>query len=814
MYVDKLLLMSSIRGYVRRCALLGVVSLTLAWLIMLTPFAGKIDKQIGDVLQSQSARPGHFDDVVIIDVDEPSMARLEPQIGPWPYGRDVYATVNTYLSHSGAATVAYDILFSEARLGDDAFAASLTMQTVLAAAALPYGGASSDAAYRQRLAKLAWTRGTDWPAQRWDGMTLPIARLSERAQIGVISVKADVDGVVRSVPLLHQIHGEILPSMALSVLKLSGTGVELDLPARQVKLASKTIITDEHGLVPLHYPRNFPGLRIVPFYQVVLAANGAAEFASLAGTLRGKTIFVGSSSAVLGDFLQTPIGRMAGLYALAVVPSMLKQGMVLKPRHWTIDGLLTLLVMATALLLAHPSLQKSTTLQFVGLPALLALAAILVLGLNMLGYAASMLLPGLTGALVHLGATLWRQIFLFRTSQQLQIEKMAAEESTRMKSQFLSHMTHELRTPLTAIMGYNNINWRSSDLGRERLIQNCDVIDRNGRHLLALINSILDQAKLEAGQIRIVTQSENVRALVDDVVATLQPLVRQKPVLLEARYATGLPDSLDIDAFRVRQILLNMTGNAIKFTERGSVVLHVDWIDGLLTIAVADTGLGISPKDLSRLFVAFQQADDKVAMTYGGTGLGLTISRELAALMHGNITVTSDVGVGSRFALQLPAQRTSPIDSQEQPSTPQTDTGVPTTVLASASEPMLLHGTVLVADDADDLLALSVFYLKMLGLSALEATNGQEAVEIALRKLPDAILMDIEMPVMGGLEAVSLLREQGFAGPILAMSAHSGEDQRLRCLAAGCNDLLSKPVSRTRLREVLDGALSAKEQNT
>ncbi|MBK9626082.1 MAG: CHASE2 domain-containing protein [Rhodocyclaceae bacterium] len=778
---------------------------------MLVPFADKIDQQIGDVLQSRSAPSGHFDDVVIIDVDEPSMAQLEPQIGAWPYDRHVYAKVNAYLSHSGAAAIAYDILFSEARDGDEAFAKNLTPHTVLAAAALPYGGTSRDAAYRQRLVGMAWAHGEVGPAQSWDDLTLPNAKLSERAQIGVISVKADGDGVVRSVPLLHQIYGEVLPSMAVSTLKSSGTAVEVDLLTGQVKIAGKTIIADKHGQIRLHYPLDFPGLRIVPFYQVVLAANGATEFASLADSIHGKTIFIGSSSAVLGDFVQTPIGRLAGLYGLAVQPSMLKQGMVLNPRHWAVDGFLALLVMLVALMLAHPRSQKSTALQLFGLPVILLLAAMLVFVSNSLGYTASVLLLGLTGALVHLGAALWRQIFLFRASQRLLVEKLAAEESARMKSQFLSHMTHELRTPLTAIMGYNNINWGTSDLGREKRLQNSEVIDRNGRHLLALINSILDQAKLEAGQIRIVTQSEYVRALVDDVVATLQPLVRQKPVRLEVRYGAGLPESFEIDAFRVRQILLNLTGNAIKFTERGSVTLHVDWDGEILVIEIADTGPGISPKNLSRLFVEFQQADEQVAATYGGTGLGLTISRDLAALMHGDITVTSEVGVGSRFTLRLPAQQTASLVSQEEANPAPADSSLRTTVGTSPLDSILLRGTVLVADDADELRALSVFYLKKLGLIALEATNGQEAVEIALRENPDAILMDIEMPVMRGLEAASLLRERGYARPILALSAHSGGDERVRCLAAGCNDLLSKPVSRTRLREALDGAMSAKE---
>ena len=159
-------------------------------------------------------------------------------------------------------------------------------------------------------------------------------------------------------------------------------------------------------------------------------------------------------------------------------------------------------------------------------------------------------------------------------------------------------------------------------------MKNSSVIDRNGRYLLALINSILDQAQLEAGQVRIVTQPESVRALVEDVVATLKPLVRDKPVTLDAEFASGMPDMVEIDAFRVRQILLNLTGNGIKFTPQGQVRIEVSWHDSRLSISVKDTGPGLSVQAQSRLFTAFAQADDSIAAKHGGTGLGLTSSRE------------------------------------------------------------------------------------------------------------------------------------------------------------------------------------------
>ena len=826
--------MTKVRAYTWRCLILAAGALSLAGLLCMTPVGRDIDLKLDDALHSLTAPAGDFSDVVVVDVDEPSMARLQSQIGAWPYDRDIYALVTPYLLKAGAAAVAYDILFSEPRQGDDAFAASLGSKVVLAAASLPYGGAGHDASYRQRLATSAWAHGPNWLAQPWDDLTLPLAKFTANAPVGVISMTSDPDGVVRRVPLLHRVYGEVLPSLSTAILKAAGVPVQLDQATGGLAINGVMMPVDGAGLVRLRYPRNFQSLRVVPFYEVALAASGSARYADLGPSLAGKKIYIGSSSAVLGDFNQTPLGRLAGLYVAASLPSMLASGMVLQQRSWALDAGVTLLAIALALLLAYPRLQQIAALQVAALPALLLLAAGGATVLGALGYSTAVLLPALAGAFVHVGAVIWRQLFLYRKSRRLLVEKLAAEEATRLKSQFLSHMTHELRTPLTAILGFNNINWKSDTLGREERIKNGAVIDRNGRHLLALINGILDQAQLEAGQVRIVTRPESIRVLVGDVIATLKPLVRDKPVVLEANYASGMPEAVEIDAFRVRQILINLTGNAIKFTERGSVTLNVSWRDGALTIEVADTGPGMSPEGLSRLFAAFQQADDSIAAKHGGTGLGLTISRNLAELMQGSIAVTSELGTGSCFTLRLQAAagmthaahvanmaNMASVTHAAAPSAAATPSagrrpvpdavpGRPAVNADAPPAPKARNGTVLVAEDADDLRALSVIYLKRLGLTVLQAVNGREAVDIAMRENPDAILMDLEMPVMGGLEAVQALRAQGYSRPILATTAHTGEPHRTLALAAGCNDLLSKPISYPVLRAALDGAMSAR----
>ena len=263
------------RGYFWRCIVLGTLGLTAAVLLALTPLGREIDLKLGDALLGLSAPEADFSEVVVVDVDEPSMARLQPEIGAWPYNRDIYALVTPYLLNAGAKAVAYDILFSESRSGDDAFANTLNARVVLASASLPFGGAAHDADYRERLAQGAWARGMNWLAQPWDDLTLPLAKFDKEAATGVISILPDSDGMIRRVPLLHRAYGEVLPSLALATLKAAGTALTLDLTARRTVINGAAIKTDAQGLAQLRFPRNFNNLTVVPFYEVALAASGS-----------------------------------------------------------------------------------------------------------------------------------------------------------------------------------------------------------------------------------------------------------------------------------------------------------------------------------------------------------------------------------------------------------------------------------------------------------------------------------------------------------------------------------------------------------
>jgi signal transduction histidine kinase len=267
----------------------------------------------------------------------------------------------------------------------------------------------------------------------------------------------------------------------------------------------------------------------------------------------------------------------------------------------------------------------------------------------------------------------------------------------------LSHITHELRTPLTAITGVNNINWQGDDLGREQRIANSEIVDRDCQHMLALVNNLLEQAKIEARPWAIQRRPDKPQAVMRDAVATVSPLLKGKPVKLRAD-EIGVPQVLNIDAFRLRQILLNLLSTAIKFTASGKITVVSTWQEDQITMALVDTGPGMPPGALSLLFSSFAQADPGVAAKHGGMGLGLAISRDLARLMGGDITVRSTVGQGAVFTVTLEAPLADATDSK---------------LVVPLYDARALSGVMWLAEDKPDVGALFARKLKQLGLTAL-----------------------------------------------------------------------------------------------
>ena len=365
-----------------------------------------------------------------------------------------------------------------------------------------------------------------------------------------------------------------------------------------------------------------------------------------------------------------------------------------------------------------------------------------------------------------------------------------AQRQSSVKSQFLATMSHEMRTPLHGILGLTRMLRNEKPAKPEEQLQ---LIERAGEHLLTLINDILDFSKLESGQVRLVPQVFDLAALIDDVVSLSVPSAFQAGLTLTTRLHMPRPCHVRGDPARVRQVLHNLVGNAIKFTDAGAVTVVARHRGSRARIAVHDTGVGISAEELPRIFDAFHQADSSFTRRYGGTGLGLTIARELARAMDGDLVCTSQPGRGSCFSVTM----TLPEAREPQPVA---DTAKPDT--------RPLSGRVLLAEDNPVNALVAEAALKNLGLTVELVEDGLQAVASFRASPPDLVLLDCQMPVMDGFEAVRRIREhEGELGmprtPVVALTANALQGDREHSLAAGMDDHLAKPFRDAELRAVL-----------
>jgi signal transduction histidine kinase/CheY-like chemotaxis protein len=766
--------------------------LLLAGLFSQTTLYPRLAWWLDDVLQRRLAVALPMDGSVVVDVDEASMQRLHPRLGAWPYPRDVYAKAHRFLAESGASVMAYDILFAEGRDGDDAFAAALDRRGVLAAAALPYPYARP-AAYQEQLARAAVfdaqsSRQASALARPWPDLTLPLAKLTQasHARVGVISTIADEDGVVRRMAPLHVAYGEVLAGFPVAALLAAEPAQALRVDGRRLHVGDRSWPMAGDGSIALRLPANLAELTVVPFHQLVEAADGTAGNAHIADIMRGRIVFIGSSSAVLGDFAYTPAGWLPGLYVNALIVESLRAGQVLSPPRPWLDIALALLALAFPAGLAGRGITVRPRDFLIGLAAGIALVA----GAGIATAAASQQSHWLFAAFAGIAAFafalgVWL-LALYQEKQRLYYEKTAAQEANRLKTEFLNHMTHELRTPITAIMGFNKFNLYGDDIGREQRLRHTAIIARNCEHLLALVNNNLDLARMEAGQLKVERTAHEARALLDDVVATMRVMAHDKGLALELQVAEGMPHAVSLDAFRVRQVLINLLGNAIKFTAQGKVTLAAQWRPGELRCEVRDTGPGIPADSLERIFQPFERAP---GVTAAGTGLGLSITQKLVELMGGKISARSQLGQGSVFDMRIPAAEAS--------------LPAPAPATAIAPGPTKLSGRVLLADDNDDLRALLQVQLGELGFSCKAVGDGIEAIDAALADPYHVVLLDMDMPFMDGYETVRVLRERGYAQPVIGFTAHQAGSPLERALIEGCDDVISKPVSLERLWELL-----------
>jgi PAS domain S-box-containing protein len=372
--------------------------------------------------------------------------------------------------------------------------------------------------------------------------------------------------------------------------------------------------------------------------------------------------------------------------------------------------------------------------------------------------------------------------------------KEEAEAANRAKSEFLANMSHEIRTPLNAILGFTNVLLRDDDgTNSQRTDFLLTVID-SGKHLLSLVNDLLDLAKVESRQLQIERIACSPHRILADVVSTLRVRAQERDISLDYEWSGDIPEQIESDPHRIKQLLLNLIGNAIKFTQQGGVSVDASvetrGSDGLLKFVVTDTGIGISPDKLQSIFDPFVQADNSVTRRFGGTGLGLAISRSIAESMGGELTVSSQMGVGSQFTVTIAIGevRTNP-HAEAVPSNSCGDI-----VKQSACGVDLTGVRVLVVDDGVTNRKLIQLLLERRGAEIHTAENGKIALSQATEQPFDIVLMDMQMPIMDGYTATQELRRRGFTRPIVALTAHAMKGDREKCEQAGCSDYLSKPI--------------------
>jgi signal transduction histidine kinase/CheY-like chemotaxis protein len=387
-----------------------------------------------------------------------------------------------------------------------------------------------------------------------------------------------------------------------------------------------------------------------------------------------------------------------------------------------------------------------------------------------------------------------------RSQEKLQQERDIHEAANKAKSAFLANASHEIRTPLAAINGYVEAVLQSPDL-TPGMRADLEAISRNGKYLTSLVNDFLDLSRIESGRFDVQKSLVPPKQEIEEAIAILRSMIDSKHLNVQVSYETPLPNLIETDPVRFRQIMVNLLSNATKFTNSGGIQVKVSHAtlpnrEGRLSIRVTDTGIGMDAEIQSHLFEPFSRSEAGEVQRISGSGLGLPLSRHLARKLGGDVRlVESAIGVGSEFEFFI---ATGPVSRSQYP--PSRD---------KVSGPQRLKGVkVLVVDDAEELRILMRRLLEKQGANVTTAENGLEGVDQALHGNFDLVLMDIKMPVMDGVEATSALRQGGFKAPIVAITAHASLEDRKRCLDAGCNEYLSKPIEGAHLIQSISSILS------
>ncbi len=388
--------------------------------------------------------------------------------------------------------------------------------------------------------------------------------------------------------------------------------------------------------------------------------------------------------------------------------------------------------------------------------------------------------------------------------QSLQAALGAAEAASQAKSAFLANMSHEIRTPMTAILGYADLVAEQIPDGENA--QHLRTIKRNGAFLLEIINDILDLSKIESGKFVVHRHRFAPDRLIEDVRSIMEVRAKDNNVELSVEYESAIPIEIESDPKSLKQILINLVGNAIKFTRQGSVRVIAKHLmrsgEYLLNIDIVDTGIGMSAEQMSRMFEPFSQADASVTRNFGGTGLGLAISDRLAKSLGGSISVASELGKGSTFSLTVAIGKLDGVSMIEPKST------IEGPLRVEDRRDIQLSGRILIVDDRREIRFLTRRFLTGAGATVTEAEDGEQAIALVLQGMSDAtevelILLDMQMPKLDGYQTAARLRKLGFHRPIIALTADAMQGDMSRCIESGCNDYLSKPIDKHRLLDVV-----------